>query len=80
MSNQLTVLGIMCYISENVRLLRERLGLTQKQLAEKIGVSHPRISDIENHKGEPKITTIERVAEGLGVSVLDLMKPPRKKT
>lgn len=69
----------MCYISENVRILRERLGLTQMQLAEKIGVSHPRISDIENQKGEPRFSTIEKVAEGLGVTVFDLMKPPKKK-
>lgn len=79
MSNQVMVQGIMCYISENVRLIRERLGLSQKELAARIGVSYPRISEIENQKGEPRITTIEKVAHGLGVSVMELMKPPRKK-
>lgn len=78
MSNQLVVEGIMCNISENVRKFREKLGLTQQQLAEKIGVSYPRISEIENSKGEPKITTIEKVARGLGVSVMDLIRPSRK--
>ena len=32
-----------------------------------------------NNKGEPKITTIEKVAIGLGVSVMELIRPPKKK-
>jgi transcriptional regulator with XRE-family HTH domain len=79
MSNQLMVQGIMGHISENVKRLRQKLGLTQEQLAERIGVSFPRISEIENNKGEPKITTIEKVAIGLGVSVMELIRPPKKK-
>jgi transcriptional regulator with XRE-family HTH domain len=78
MSNQITVEGIMCQISANVKRIREKLGLSQKELADRIGVSFPRISEIENGKGEPRITTIEKVARGLGVSVLDLLRPSKK--
>ena len=69
----------MCQISANVKRIREKLGLSQKELADRIGVSFPRISEIENGKGEPRITTIEKVARGLGVSVLDLLRPSKKK-
>ncbi len=68
----------MCQISANVKRIREKLGLSQKELADRIGVSFPRISEIENGKGEPRITTIEKVARGLGVSVLDLLRPSKK--
>jgi transcriptional regulator with XRE-family HTH domain len=69
----------MGHISENVKRLRRKLGLTQEELAERIGVSFPRISDIENAKGQPRIDTIEKVAHGLGVSVMELIRPTKKK-
>ena len=53
---------------------REKLGLTQEQLGERVGVSKSEISNIENGKG---ITffTINKLAEALGVSARVELKP-----
>lgn len=52
-------------------LTRERIrqGLTQKTVAERMGV-HPNFVQIVEYKTrEPKITTLERYAEALGVTL-----------
>jgi len=63
------------YISGNViRILRGRQKYTQKQLADRLGVSDKTISKWETGKGLPDITLIEPLAEILHVSVMELMK------
>lgn len=56
-----------------IRTLREKKGLSQTQLAERIGVSSKTVSKWETAKGLPDITLIEPLAKELGVSVLELM-------
>lgn len=56
-----------------IKKLREAKGLTQLQLAEKIGVSSKAVSKWETAKGLPDITLIEPLSQALGVSVLELM-------
>ena len=56
-----------------IRSLREKKGLSQLQLAERIGVSSKAVSKWETAKGLPDITLIEPLAKELGVSVLELM-------
>lgn len=56
-----------------IRLLREKKGLTQSQLAEKLNVSDKTVSKWETAKGLPDITLIEPLAKALGVSVIELM-------
>lgn len=56
-----------------VKRLREAKGITQTQLAEKIGVSSKAVSKWETAKGLPDITLIEPLARALGVSVMELM-------
>ena len=60
-------------IAENVRRQRSAKGLTQSQLADMIGVTRPRISQIESGRGDPSVGTIERVAKALGVDPAALM-------
>ena len=45
---------------------RNALGITQHQLAEKSRVSQANISKIENGSYNPSITTLKRIADGLG--------------
>lgn len=45
---------------------RNQLGITQKQLAEKSGVSQANISKIENRSYKPSIPVLKRIADGLG--------------
>ena len=56
-----------------IRRLREAKGLTQTQLADKIGVSSKAVSKWETAKGLPDITLIEPLAKALNVSVMELM-------
>jgi transcriptional regulator with XRE-family HTH domain len=52
---------------ERVRRRRTALGMTQEQLAAKVGMNRPDLSDIENGKHSPTLKTIERLADALDV-------------
>lgn len=56
-----------------IKKLREAKGITQLQLADKIGVSSKTVSKWETAKGLPDITLIEPLSQALGVSVMELM-------
>lgn len=56
-----------------IRTLREKRGLTQAQLADRISVSSKTISKWETAKGLPDISLLQPLAEALGVSVIELM-------
>lgn len=51
---------------------RERLGLTQAQLAHEAGVTEKTVRDIEKGSAVPRLDTARRLARSLGVSVDDL--------
>lgn len=55
-------------VGEKLRRLRERLGLTQKEVAEKAGVSYGLIGQIESGRTQSSVTTLSLLAEALGVS------------
>lgn len=62
------------YITGNtIKRLRESKGLTQLQLAEKIGVTAKAVSKWETAKGLPDISLMEPLSQALGVSVMELM-------
>ena len=56
-----------------IRKLREGRGLTQAELAERIGVSSKTISKWETAKGLPDISLLQPLAQALGISVIELM-------
>lgn len=56
-----------------IRLLREKMGYTQKQLAERLMVSDKAVSKWESGRGLPDISLIEPLAKTLGVSVAELL-------
>ena len=56
-----------------IKALREKRNLTQKELADKIGVSDKTVSKWETGKGLPDITLLEPLAGALGVSVSELL-------
>ena len=62
------------YISkETLRNLRERRGLTQRALAEAVGVTDKAVSKWETGRGLPDISLVEPLANALGVSVAELL-------
>ena len=56
-----------------IKQLREKQDLTQTELAEKIGVSSKTVSKWETGKGLPDISLLQPLAQGLGISVIELM-------
>ena len=59
-------------LGARIREIRKLNKLTQEQLAEKIGIEIPSLSNIENGKNYPNSETIEKIAKGLEVEVFDL--------
>lgn len=53
----------------NLRRLREERGISQQVLANAIGVSQQSINKYENHKIEPDIDTLIRIADYFETSV-----------
>lgn len=49
---------------------RAELGLTQEQLAERMGTSHSAISRIESGQHRASVATLERLAEALGARLV----------
>jgi len=56
-----------------IKQLREKCGMTQVELAERIGVSDKTVSKWETAKGLPDISLLQPLAQTLGVSVIELM-------
>ena len=56
-----------------IRALREKSGMTQARLAEKLGVSDKTVSKWETAKGYPDITLLEPIAEAFRISVTELI-------
>ncbi len=54
--------------SLNIRERREQLGISQKELAEKAGISQSFLCDIEQGRCKPSIDTAVKLAQVLDVS------------
>ena len=59
-------------LGKKIRQLRFKAGLTQEQLAEKLGIGPQAVSKWENAVAMPDITTLPLLAEIFGVSIDDL--------
>jgi transcriptional regulator with XRE-family HTH domain len=66
-------------VGRNVRRIRLRKGLTQEKCAEISGFSQQYISGLEQGNRNPTVVTVYEIATALGVSYLELMRPPRKR-
>lgn len=60
-------------LSENIRFLRKEAGLTQAELAERVGVNRPVIGAYEEGRAEPRIQTLKLMAHFFKVSVDDIL-------
>ncbi|OLC15994.1 MAG: hypothetical protein AUH29_06355 [Candidatus Rokubacteria bacterium 13_1_40CM_69_27] len=64
-----------------LRRWRERRGLSLRALGERSGVSYVTIARVEAGTKSPTVTTLEKLAAALGVSVRDLFSAePRPRT
>lgn len=51
----------------DLRSVRERKYVTQQELAERTGLTEATISRIENGLNQPRISTVRKLADALGV-------------
>lgn len=59
--------------NENLRAAREKNGLSQKDMAESIGVAKSTYSLYESGNREPNVQTIKKIANTLNVSADELL-------
>src|SRR5437763_16141774 len=60
-------------LASSIRAMRLRNGLSQRQLAGRMSVPRTYVSKIENEKATPTLSSLERLARALAVTVPDLL-------
>jgi len=61
-------------LGPRVRALREAMGLSLRDLAERSGVSAPMLSQVERGETSPTLITAERIAAGLDLTLSRLLR------
>ncbi len=62
-------------IGKNIKKYREKLGISQDKLSKLAGITLHTITKIESGATpDPRIETVKKIADALGVSVDDLLK------
>jgi transcriptional regulator with XRE-family HTH domain len=65
----------MATIGENIKKVRNKLGLTQDDLVRKSGVKHTTLTKIEsNVVVKPSVQTVAKIAKSLGVPIEKLLE------
>jgi transcriptional regulator with XRE-family HTH domain len=62
-------------LGRRIAAIREESGKTQQELSKITGVCRSHLAEIEAGKFDPKIGTLQKIAEGLGHNLTDLFKP-----
>lgn len=65
-------------IGARLKAMRSASALSQRQLAERAGVPHAQISNVEKNKVSPSVGTLRKILGGLGVSMADFFEPERQ--
>lgn len=61
-------------IGENLKRLRTRAALTQAELAERAGLTTAAVARVERDEAEPRMTSLRKLAEALGVDPSELVR------
>jgi HTH-type transcriptional regulator/antitoxin HipB len=61
-----------------LRQAREKAGLTQEEVADRLETKKSAISRIENSAGSIRLSTLERYAQALGWQLFLELRPPRR--
>lgn len=64
---------LMIQLAANIRARCKKLRITQSELAERSGVAASHISFIARAKANPTVSTLERIADALGMPVVQLL-------
>ncbi|HEV3041130.1 MAG TPA: helix-turn-helix transcriptional regulator [Candidatus Angelobacter sp.] len=66
------------HVAASIRMLRQKYGLSQRQLALRMQVPRTYVSKIENEKAKPTLSSLQRLATALEVSMAELVKGPNR--
>lgn len=61
------------YLKDNLRFLRKQMGLTQSDLANKLGLKRPVIGAYEEGRAEPRLQTLQHMSQFFGKGIDDLL-------
>src|SRR2546425_5139834 len=64
----------MIEVGQRVRALREAMGLSLRDLAERSGVSAPMLSQVERGETSPTLAVAEKIAAGLELTLSQLLR------
>lgn len=70
----------MSTLGENIFMARHEAGLTQKELAQKVGVPYQTIQFWERGQRNPKLENVKRIAEALNIRWEELYPESQKST
>ena len=62
-------------VGDNLRRHRERRGLSQEAFADELGVHRTYMGGIERGERNLTLRSLERIADAVGVSPLELLRP-----
>jgi len=62
-------MSVSSQLGQRIRVLREKLSLTQEQLAAEAGISVSYLSMIENAQRTPHLETLLAISNALGITV-----------
>ncbi len=65
---------LVVYVGDNLKKLRVLNALTQAELAQSAGLTPAAVARIERNEAEPRMTTLRKLAEALGVNPAELVK------
>jgi transcriptional regulator with XRE-family HTH domain len=71
---------VLAHVGENLRRLRQAAGLNQTTLAEAAGISRRTIINLEAGEANISLSGLDRLAEALGVTFVDLVSAPSAST
>lgn len=60
-------------LSNNIKFLRKKVGFTQEQFAEKIGIKRSLVGAYEEGRAEPGVSNLQKISDVLEVSVDNLI-------
>lgn len=71
---------VLAHVSDNLRRLRQRAGLSQAALAEASGISRRMIVAVEGGDANISLSSLDRLAAALGVGFVDLVRDPARES
>ena len=60
-------------VGKRIRELRNKGGMTQKELAEKADISTSYLCDIEVGRKNPSLRTLERISKAFGITMKEMV-------